>query len=187
MAISGISVDFVTIDTSNKPAELLALNPKGTVPVMLLPRGQVLTSSNDILSYIGSQVSSSCLAFTGPKIIELHDFADRTLGAGTREWIFSYRDRPEKDMDPVLLDGVKQTWVDCLQQLECWIEGEDYFLGVGPSLADCALIPRLALASHYGLKGIEKYPRLSRWFFGVQSKAWYRQAAPFHFLDATLP
>ena len=41
----------VEIELKNKPAEMLALSPKGTVPVLLLPNGQVLEQSWDIMAW----------------------------------------------------------------------------------------------------------------------------------------
>jgi glutathione S-transferase len=39
------------IELKNKPAEMLALSPKGTVPVLRLPDGQVLEQSWDIMAW----------------------------------------------------------------------------------------------------------------------------------------
>ena len=40
------------VDLRNKPADILQLSPKGTVPVLLLPTGQVIDESLDILDYL---------------------------------------------------------------------------------------------------------------------------------------
>ncbi len=49
IAISGVDVEIREVDLKAKPAEMLALSPKGTVPVLVLPGGRVLDESLDIM------------------------------------------------------------------------------------------------------------------------------------------
>jgi len=53
MALLQAKVDFQVFEIvlRDKPAELLRLSPKGTVPVLLLPDGQVLDESWDIMRW----------------------------------------------------------------------------------------------------------------------------------------
>jgi len=46
---SGVVHEHREIELRNKPAHLLALSPKGTVPVLWLPDGQVIDQSLDIM------------------------------------------------------------------------------------------------------------------------------------------
>ena len=48
---AGVAFDAFEIVLRDKPAELLALSPKGTVPVLRLPDGQVLEQSLDIMRW----------------------------------------------------------------------------------------------------------------------------------------
>lgn len=48
---AGVAFDACEIVLRDKPAELLALSPKGTVPVLRLPDGQVLEQSLDIMRW----------------------------------------------------------------------------------------------------------------------------------------
>jgi len=57
--VAGLAVVQREVLLGNKPAELLALSPKGTVPVLLLPNGEVLDESLDIMRW--------ALAFTTRK------------------------------------------------------------------------------------------------------------------------
>lgn len=55
---SGIAIEHREVVLKNKPAHLLSLSPKGTVPVLWLPeatRGQVLDQSLDIMLWALSQ------------------------------------------------------------------------------------------------------------------------------------
>ena len=49
IAISGVAVELREIKLSAKPEVLLEASPKGTVPVLVLPSGQVLEQSLDIM------------------------------------------------------------------------------------------------------------------------------------------
>ncbi len=46
---AGVAFDAFEIVLRDKPADLLALSPKGTVPVLSLPDGRVLEESLDIV------------------------------------------------------------------------------------------------------------------------------------------
>ena len=46
---SSVTCELREVDLRNKPAEMLAISPKGTVPVLQLPSGQVLEQSLDIM------------------------------------------------------------------------------------------------------------------------------------------
>lgn len=48
---AGVAFDVFEIVLRDKPAEMLALSPKGTVPVLRLPDGQVLEQSLDIMRW----------------------------------------------------------------------------------------------------------------------------------------
>ena len=48
---SGIAVEYREIELKNKPVCMLAASPKGTVPVLVLPDGQVIDESLDIMRW----------------------------------------------------------------------------------------------------------------------------------------
>ena len=49
IAVSGVRVELREVVLRDKPAEMLALSPKGTVPVLLLSSGKVIDESLDIM------------------------------------------------------------------------------------------------------------------------------------------
>jgi glutathione S-transferase len=51
IAHAGVQVDLCEVSLRDKPADLLALSPKGTVPVLHLPSGAVLEQSLDIMRW----------------------------------------------------------------------------------------------------------------------------------------
>lgn len=55
IAASGMQVELREVVLKNKPAQLLAASPKGTVPVLVLPSGEVLAESLDIMLWALNQ------------------------------------------------------------------------------------------------------------------------------------
>jgi len=49
LIVSGIEIELREVVLRDKPAEMLAASPKGTVPVLVLPDGQVIDESWDIM------------------------------------------------------------------------------------------------------------------------------------------
>lgn len=55
LLVAGIDFDAHEVSLREKPPEMLALSPKGSVPVMLLPDGRVLEQSWDIMCWALNQ------------------------------------------------------------------------------------------------------------------------------------
>ena len=55
LKLCGIPFQVCEVDLKNKPKELLSHSPKGTVPVLILPDGQVLDESMDIVRWAFTQ------------------------------------------------------------------------------------------------------------------------------------
>jgi glutathione S-transferase len=51
LAVSGVQYELREVSLKNKPPELLAASPKATVPVLVLPSGQVIDESLDIMRW----------------------------------------------------------------------------------------------------------------------------------------
>lgn len=51
IAISGVDFEHREIILRDKPAEMLAASPKGTVPVIVLPDGKVIEESLDVMHW----------------------------------------------------------------------------------------------------------------------------------------
>ncbi len=58
IAVSGIHVEHREIVLRDKPAEMLAVSSKGTVPIVVLPNGHVLEESLDIMRWALEQNDS---------------------------------------------------------------------------------------------------------------------------------
>lgn len=53
--VAGVAVQQVEVNLRDKPAAMLAASPKGTVPVLVLPDGQVIDQSLDIMCWALAQ------------------------------------------------------------------------------------------------------------------------------------
>ncbi|HYG31982.1 MAG TPA: glutathione S-transferase N-terminal domain-containing protein, partial [Methylophilaceae bacterium] len=52
---SGVSLRIQEVSLKEKPAEMVRLSPKGTVPVLALPDGKVIEESLDIMRWALAQ------------------------------------------------------------------------------------------------------------------------------------
>jgi UPF0176 protein len=151
---AGIAVELREVALRDKPAQMLAISPKGTVPVLQLPDGQVIDESLEIMRWALTQ----------------HDPEGWLRVGGADEQAALIR-RNDVDFKP-LLDGYKYVerypervqagWRDAavaahLAGLETQLAGAHYLFGATPSLADAALFPFV------------------RQFAGVDA-AWFEQA-----------
>jgi len=135
---AGIEVELRELVLRDKPAEMLALSPKGTVPVLQLPDGRVIDQSLDIMRWA----------------LERHD-PDGWLGVAGAEAQAALIERNDVDFKP-LLDRYKYVdrhpertraeWRDAavatfLAPLEAQLGGRPCLFGAAPSLADAAIFP----------------------------------------------
>jgi glutathione S-transferase len=57
LLVSGVNCEVREVRLSNKPPELIALSPKATVPVLVLPDGRVIDESIDIMKWALNEVN----------------------------------------------------------------------------------------------------------------------------------
>lgn len=185
LALKSLSYQAIEVDTHNKPAELLALSAKGTVPVLVVDN-EVLDESAAIVAYLDRHVEMPPL-LTAPAAQALQNYSDKNIGPQIRDAIFIRREQPEAEWDHAVLSQCQCAWEHILEHLEgqCSPSGP-WFLGDTPSIADCALCARFALAQYYGLHGVDKYPKLLAWITRLYQSNAFRQACPAHIYDALL-
>lgn len=163
---AGCAVEVCEVAMKHKPAELLALSPKGTVPVLDTGDG-VLEESLDIMRWAlerndpqdwrlqadpaAAQQAEALIARNDSEFkaqVNLYKYAER-YPEHSRAY---YREQAEP-------------W---LAELEGLLEGRPYLLAEHPSLADAALLPLMRQFA-----GVEPlwfaeaaYPRLRGWLEG---------------------
>lgn len=163
---AGCPVQVREVSLKAKPAELLALSPKGTVPV-LDTGDRVLEESLDIMRW--------ALAFDDPQDWRLIDDpagalqADELIARNDSTFkaqvnLYKYAERyPRFDREHYRREA--EPW---LVELEGLLADRPYLLATHPSLADAALLPLMRQFA-----GVEPqwfaeapYPRLRAWLQG---------------------
>jgi len=143
MALSqaGIACRLREVLLRDKPAELLTLSPKGTVPVLLLPEGRVLEESLDIMLWALSQHDPDqwLLPETGEMadMMALIETFDGPFKQALDRYKYPDRYRDEK----VVKDVQRDRGADYLQALDAQLSPQGFLFGARISLADIALFP----------------------------------------------
>jgi len=160
---SGVAVDIVEVSLKAKPAEMLALSGKGTVPV-LSADGRVIDESLDIMRWALAQNDpQDWLLKDDPgaaaQIIPLIEQNDQVFKVHLNRYKYAER-YPEQPME--VYRGEGEVFLRRLDQL---LEERDYLLADHPSLADVALMPFVRQFAHVDREwfGQTPYLRLQAW------------------------
>ncbi|ANI55061.1 glutathione S-transferase [Pseudomonas sp. DR 5-09] len=156
---SGVPVEIVEVSLKAKPAEMLAISPKGTVPV-LDAGGQVIDESLEIMCWALAQNDPDDWLLGGDsRIAELIEANDRVFKIHLNRYKYAER-YPEQPMEVYRAEGAL-----FLQKLDELLEGRDYLLTGHPSLADIALLPFVRQFAHVDRDWFAQTPyvRLQAW------------------------
>lgn len=135
---AGVAVALREVDLKRKPAELLAVSPRATVPVLVIETERVLTQSLDIMHWALVQASNTDWLQRGDSA------AQRQLVSTTdgefKHWLdrYKYAERhPERGQAAYRDEAVR-----CLiEPLETALLASGHLGGDGPSWADAAVFP----------------------------------------------
>jgi glutathione S-transferase len=156
---SNVPVEIVEVSLKAKPAEMLAISPKGTVPV-LDAGGQVIDESLEIMRWALAQNDPQDWLLAGDsRIAELIEANDQVFKVHLN--CYKYAERyPEQPMEVYRAEGAVH-----LQRLEALLNDHDYLLGDHPSLADIALLPFVRQFAHVDREWFAQTPyvRLQAW------------------------
>lgn len=156
---SGVPVDIVEVSLKAKPAEMLAISPKGTVPV-LDAGGQVIDESLEIMRWALAQNDPQDWLLDGDsRIAELIEANDQGFKVHLNRYKYAER-YPEQPMEIYRAEGALY-----LQRLEELLTDRDYLLADHPSLADIALLPFVRQFAHVDREWFAQTPyvRLQAW------------------------
>ncbi|WP_421551309.1 glutathione S-transferase [Pseudomonas yamanorum] len=156
---SGVAVQIIEVSLKAKPAEMLALSPKGTVPVLSVD-GRVIDESLAIMGW--------ALAQNDPEGWLLEDdgatqalIEENDQGFKYQLDRYKYAERyPEQPMEQYRAEGEV-----FLSKLEGLLAQREYLLAGHLSLADVALAPFVRQFAHVDREwfGRAPYPRLQAW------------------------
>ncbi|MGY2041892.1 glutathione S-transferase [Pseudomonas pergaminensis] len=172
---AGVPVRIVEVSLKAKPAEMLALSPKGTVPVLSV-EGEVIDESLAIMQWaLARHDPDNWLLRGDPAVLAL--IAENDQGFKYHLDRYKYAERyPQFPMEHYRAEG--ETF---LQKLEGLLADRAYLLADHPSLADMALAPFVRQFAHVDRDWFASapYPGLQRWldaflqsplFIGVMAK-----------------
>ncbi|NHX02175.1 glutathione S-transferase [Pseudomonas koreensis] len=156
---SGVVVEIVEVSLKAKPAAMLAISPKGTVPV-LDANGQVIDESLEIMRWALAQHDPDDWLLGGDsRIAELIQANDQGFKVHLNRYKYAER-YPEQPMEVYRAEGAL-----FLQRLDELLEGRDYLLSDHPCLADIALLPFVRQFAHVDREWFAQTPyvRLQVW------------------------
>lgn len=156
---SGVPVEIVEVSLKAKPAQMLAISHKGTVPV-LDADGQVIDESLEIMHWALAQNDPDDWLLGGDsRIAELIEANDQVFKIHLNRYKYAER-YPEQPMEVYRAEGAL-----FLQRLDELLEGRDYLLTAHPSLADIALLPFVRQFAHVDRDWFAQTPyvRLQAW------------------------
>lgn len=132
LAVSGIAVEHREVKLRDKPAEMLAASPKGTVPVLVLSDGTVIDESLDIMRWaLARNDPEDWLAGDDPALIAANDGA------------FKHHLDRYKYPDRYASDGIdhRAAGFAVLEALERRLGQQAYLGGDRFGLTDAAILP----------------------------------------------
>ncbi|AWY38781.1 glutathione S-transferase [Pseudomonas putida] len=160
---AGVAVDIVEVSLKAKPAEMLALSGKGTVPVLSVD-GRVIDESLDIMRWALAQNDpQDWLLKEHPqgaqRIVALIEENDQVFKVHLNRYKYAER-YPEQPMEAYRAEGEV-----FLRKLDELLVDREYLLADHTSLADVALMPFIRQFAHVDREWFAQTPyrRLQDW------------------------
>ena len=164
---SGVAVEIIEVSLKAKPAAMLALSPKGTVPVLNVD-GRVLEESLDIMRWALQQHDPQDWllkddADAHPLMAALIEENDQSFKQQLNRYKYAER-YPEQPMEHYRAEGEV-----FLRKLDELLQRQDYLLAAHPSLADMALLPFIRQFAHVDRDWFAQTPyrHLQVWLEGL--------------------
>ena len=132
LAVSGVRVDHREVSLKAKPAEMLALSPKGTVPVLVMPDGKVIDESLEIMRW--------ALAINDPECwLERDDTHLIAANDGPfKQSLDRYKYPQRYDVDPRPYQALGLAF---LHDIDALVAAGDRLGGAKRGLNDAAIVP----------------------------------------------
>ena len=175
LAVSGQVYELRDIKLKDKPPELLAISPKATVPVLVLPDGTVINESLEIMLWALRQNDSA--EWLAPQHASLeHMLAriaanDDTFKHHLDRYKYPNRFPAESAGDlrgfAMLQRAGGEKW---LRELEAMLI-DGWLYGKAASLADMALLPFVRQFAHTDADwfAVQPWPRVQTWLQGFEA------------------
>jgi glutathione S-transferase len=162
LAASETQVEHREVLLRDKPADMLAASPKGTVPVLVLPDGQVVEESLDIMRWALGRNDPRGWLSPGDAMFELVGRNDGPFKQALDR--YKYPDRYQGEDAP----DNRARGLEILMGLEARLTGSPFLFGETMSLADAAIFPFVRQFAHTDRMwfAAQPLPRLQAWLAG---------------------
>lgn len=174
LASGGIACELREIVLKDKPASLLRASPKGTVPVLVLPSGQVIDQSLDIMLWALRRHDPE--GWLRPVEGGLDDLLAliQACDQGFKADLDRYKYPNRFGVDPVLHRGRAMTWLNTLTQR---LTAQTFLFGPRPALADFAMAPFVRQFAQTDVPWFEQHtnPALQQWLTRCLSLSLFKQ------------
>lgn len=162
--VAQVEVEHREILLKDKPAEMLEASPKGTVPVIVLPDGQVLEESLDVMAWALDQNDPE-----GWRKDELKAETQALISANDGDFKhhldrYKYATR----YDGAVAEDHRASASIHLETLETSLSQTDQLFGKDPTLADIAIFPfiRQFANTDRAWFDAQPWPGVQRWLAG---------------------
>lgn len=175
LASAGIDCTPVEVDLKNKPARLLAVSPKGTVPVLVLADGRVLEQSLDIMHWALERNDPDGLL---PAKAAERRLTDDLVARNDGDFKLAL-DRCKYPGRYGLADGgpFRSQATEIVMQWDADLQESGFFINDRPRLADYALLPfvrQFAGTDPACFDGLQA-PSLRRWLAVLAGSALFKR------------
>lgn len=176
LAVSGQTVELREVVLRNKPSELLAASTKATVPVLVLPNGQVAEQSLDIMRWALERHDPEgwLQAPLGP-VLALIGGVDGSFKHHLDR--YKYPGRYEEDSYSRSLDEHKSAAGHIISEWNQRLAGQPYLFGARASLADMAIAPFVRQFAHVDTAwfAAQPWPQIQKWLADFENSALFSQ------------
>ena len=150
-------VELREVVLRDRPLSLLEYSPKGTVPVLVLPNGEILEESMDIMLWC---ISEDMLIGDWKELVELND--NEFKGNLDR---YKYPDRFD---DVTSMEFHRNKCLEILNSFNQRLDG-GFLMGNGLSIADLVLVPFIRQFANTDRGWFEQQdiPNVKRWMNGI--------------------
>jgi glutathione S-transferase len=170
LAVAGIRYEIIEVSLKAKPAAMLEVSAKGTVPVLVLPDGSVIDESLDIMHWALAQNDPEGWLATNDVMTELIAINDGPFKFHLDRSKYANR---YPGSDPALH---RAEALKILATLEQRLSNAAYLFGSAPTLADVAIFPfvRQFARADAAAFASAMLPALQRWLARWESSALFQ-------------
>ncbi len=179
LAASGVVVEHREVTLKNKPADMLAASPKGTVPVLVLPDGRVIDESLDVMLWALQQNDPqhwlSPVGATLDDMLAMIAVNDGAFKRNLDRYKYPNRYAEESGGDAAgFATAQRDLGARWLDELDARLGG-GWLFGGAASLADMALLPFVRQFAHTDADWFasQPWPQLQAWLAAFEASALY--------------